>query len=150
MDISMHAVIKAQEGGGCWWSPKKWAMCRLHYSCRSPCTLWSACTSADERASCDGTLLWYIADGCVIIRGIHWPSSAAATQPSGGRGASAGVHQPTAVLFQVHFPGRKRISGQDWNRLCYSCRKTVLLNENMLLVELCHTSTDVLCCFPKT
>lgn len=58
--------------------------------------------------------------------------------PSGGRGASTGVGHPTAALFQVHFPGRKRITGQDQNRLCYSCVKTVLLNANMFLLELRH------------
>lgn len=77
------------------------------------CTHRRAFTSADERASYDSTVLWYIADGCVIIRGIHWLSFGAAMLPSGGRGASTGVGHPTAALFQVHFPGRKRITGQD-------------------------------------
>lgn len=89
-------VIKAQGRG-----PKKWAMCRLHYSCRTPCTRWRAFTSADERAGYDSMVLWYIADGCVIIRGIHWLSFGAAILPSGGRGASTGVDHPTAALFQV-------------------------------------------------
>jgi len=75
------------------------------------CIHQRACTSADERACCDGTVLWYSAEGCVIIRGIWLLSFAAATLPSGGRGASTGVHQPTASLFQVHFPGRKRVIG---------------------------------------
>lgn len=77
------------------------------------CTRPRACTSADEGAGCDGVVLWYTADGCVIIRGIRCLSFAAATLRSGGKGASTGVHQPTAALFQVHFPGRKRVTGHD-------------------------------------
>lgn len=106
-------------------------MHRLHYSCRTPCTRWRAFASADERASYDSTVLRYIADGCVIIRGIHWLSFGAAILPSGGRGASTGVDHPTAAVFQVHFPGRKRVTGQNQNRLCYSCVKTVLLNKRL-------------------
>lgn len=70
------------------------------------CIHQRACTSTDERTCYEGTWLWFTADGCVIIRGILSLSFAAATLPSRGRGASPGVHQPTAVPFQVHFHGK--------------------------------------------
>lgn len=59
-------------------------------------------------------VLWYIADGCVIIRGIHWLSYGAAILPSGGRGASTGVDHPTAALFQVPLSWKEK---SHWTKL---------------------------------
>ena len=102
-------------------------MCRLHYSCMTPCARSSVLTEELfylSWAGDDSKVLWYIAGGCVIIRGIRWLSFGAAILPSGGRGASIGVSGPTAALFQVHFPKRKRVTGQGQNRLCCSCLLT--------------------------
>ena len=98
-----------------------------------------------------GTLLWRVAGGCVIIRGIQWLSfTAAAPAQWRERGQHGGPAANCCSDSSALSWKEEKISAQDTDRLFCSRVKTVPLNTNMLLVELCHDQTNVLRCVRKS